>query len=176
MSLEALVGPEAGTAGSSKVSEPKTRFMGLGSELVKHEKSWDAEYDWKSSKMAKNDNLSAHKTMPLHQGTPLRRSNALFSGEGRQQEHMLSFSPVKPEVPILRKDGSIVDKGTYNDFPYYQRAPSAYIKNAGNHHHPEQRWFVRSCGFIFCFQFFFIWGGGGGEWGRWAVKIVCWRD
>ncbi|XP_030975844.1 growth-regulating factor 1-like [Quercus lobata] len=130
MGLEDLVGPE-GRGGSSKVSDPETKLKGLGSGLVKQHKSGAGEDDWKSSKMAKSDSLSAYKTMSLHQGTPLLRSNTLPISDNRQQELMLSFSSVKSEVPFLSKDGGLVDKATHNSvFPYYQRTPSAYSRNA----------------------------------------------
>lgn len=132
MGLEDLVGPE-GRGGSSKVSDPETKLKGLGSGLVKQHKFGAGEDDWKSSKMAKSDSLSAYKTMSLHQGTPLLRSNTLHISDNRQQELMLSFSSVKSEVPFLSKDGGLVDKATHNSvFPYYQRPPSAYSRNAGN--------------------------------------------
>lgn len=129
--LEAFVGPEGGGGGGSshQVSdhETKPRGFGFGSGLVKQD-------DWRISKMSKSsDGLSAvHKAMRLHQGTPLLRSNALSSGDGRQQEHMLSFSSVKSEVPFLSKDGGVDDKSTHTSvFPYFQRTPSSYTRNAG---------------------------------------------
>ncbi|XP_035539756.1 growth-regulating factor 1-like isoform X2 [Juglans regia] len=131
MTLEALAGPEGG-GGSSKASDPETKLKGLGSGLVEQEDSGAGEDDWKSSKMAKSGSLSSHKPMPLYHGSPLLRSNAFSTGDGRKEEHTLSFSSVKSEVPFLRKDGLIVDKNIHNSFfPYYQRPPSAYPTNAG---------------------------------------------
>lgn len=129
MGLEDLVGSEGGGGGGGGGS---AKLKGLGSGLGKQVKSGAGEDDWKSSKMAKSDSLSAYKTMPLHQGTPLLRSNAFPTGENRQQEHMLSFSSVKSEVPFLSKDGGLADKTTHNSvFPYYQGTPSTYSRNAG---------------------------------------------
>lgn len=151
--LEGLMGPEGGGGASSKVSNPETKPNGLGSGLVKQEKSGPPEDDWKSSKIAKSESLSAYKTMPLHQATPLLRSNAFSTADTRQQEHMLSFSSVKPEVPFLRKDGGLVEKSTHNSvFPYYHRTPSAYTRNVGNQYY--------LCN-LFCFFFFFSPGGVG---------------
>ena len=135
MGLEDLVGSEGGGGGGGG-GGGSTKLKGLGSGLGKQVKSGAGEDDWKSSKMAKSDSLSAYKTMPLHQGTPLLRSNAFPTGENRQQEHMLSFSSVKSEVPFLSKDGGLADKTTHNSvFPYYQGTPSTYSRNAGNAFH-----------------------------------------
>ncbi|KAG2719685.1 hypothetical protein I3760_02G001400 [Carya illinoinensis] len=132
MTLEALAGPEGEGGGSSKASDPETKLKGLGSELFEQEDSGAGEDDWKSSKMAKSDSLSSHKPMPLNHGSPLLRSNAFSTGDGRKEEPTLSFSSVKSEIPFLRKDGRIVDKSIHNSFfPYYQRPPSAYPRNAG---------------------------------------------
>lgn len=135
MTLEALAGPEGGGGGGfSKVTDSEMNVKGLGSELVEQEVSGAREEDWKSSKMAKSDSLSSHKPMPFHHGSPLLRSNAFSTGYGLKEEHTLSFSSVKSEVPFLRKDGEIVDKSIHNSFfPYYQLPPSAYPRNAGSH-------------------------------------------
>lgn len=120
--LEGLVGPEGG------VPSQETKTKGLGSGFVKQERSGHGEDDWRNSKMAKTEDLSGSKTMLLHQGTPLLRSNSIH------QEHMLSFSSHKPEVSFLSKDcGLVPERNTQSsNFPYYQRTPSAsYTRNAG---------------------------------------------
>ncbi|CAK7339717.1 unnamed protein product [Dovyalis caffra] len=114
------------------VSLPETKPKILGSVLTKQERSSSSasvqdDY-WRTSKMLKIDDFSVSKTMPLHQGTPLLRSNYLVSNDSRQQEHMLSFSSQKPETtPFLSKDGN----HTAVSFPYYQQMPSAYSRSAG---------------------------------------------
>lgn len=133
--LEGLVGPEGGAL--SQVTDPETKTKGLGSGFVKQERTGPDEDYWRSSKMVKTEDLTASKTMPLHQGTSLLRSNSMLHGDTRQQqqqqEHMLSFSSHKPEVSFLTKDGGLLERNTQSStFPYYQRTPSAaYSRNAG---------------------------------------------
>ncbi|CAB4284059.1 unnamed protein product [Prunus armeniaca] len=143
MGLEGLVGPEGGAtgAGHSLASDPETKPKGHapnvphGSGSVKQQRSWPAEDDWRTSKMPKNDDLPAHKTMPLqYQGTPLLRSNSLLPADTHRQEQMLSFSNNKSEVTFLSKDGMLERNIQGPDFAYYQRTPaltpSAYTRNA----------------------------------------------
>lgn len=141
VSLESLVSSHedsgTGTNGGgggvpSQLNDSETKPKGLGSGFVKQERSGLGEDDWKSSKVAKTVDLSSSKTMPLHHGTPLLRSNSLFHADTRQQEHMLSFSSSKSEFSLLSKEGGVVERSAQNSaFPYYQRAPPSYSRNAG---------------------------------------------
>ncbi|XP_028950621.2 growth-regulating factor 1 isoform X2 [Malus domestica] len=126
MGLEGLVGPDAGGGeAAGKVGD------GSGSASAKQQRSWPVDDDWRTSKMPKNEDLNASRTMPLqYQGTPLLRSNSQLlppPAETHRQEQMLSFSNNKSEVSFLSKDG---------DFAYYQRNPtpilSPYPRNAGS--------------------------------------------
>lgn len=143
MALEGLMGPEGGATGAahSLASDPETKPKGHapnvphGSGSVKQQRSWPAEDDWRTSKMPKNDDLPAPKTMPLqYQGTPLLRSNSLLPADTHRQEQMLSFSNNKSEVTFLSKDGMLERNIQGPDFAYYQRTPaltpSAYTRNA----------------------------------------------
>ncbi|OMP01747.1 Growth-regulating factor 5 [Corchorus olitorius] len=116
-----IVGPDNGAAASQTQTQPfdSKSKLAAGSGFTKQERSSvSAEDRWKSSKIPRTDDLSTQKTMPLHQLTPLLRSNSLVS----PQEHMLSFSSLKSEVPFITKDGV---------FSYYQHPSSTYTRNAG---------------------------------------------
>ncbi|KAE8662847.1 Growth-regulating factor 1, putative isoform 2 [Hibiscus syriacus] len=88
----------------------------VGSGLTKQERSCESTEDhWKCSKLQRTDGLLTPKTMPLHQGTPLLRSNSLVSADsGGQQEHMLSFSSLKSEAPFSNKDGDFSEISALN--------------------------------------------------------------
>ncbi|XWS33460.1 hypothetical protein CRYUN_Cryun22dG0084700 [Craigia yunnanensis] len=137
LGLEGIVGPNNGVP--SQTQPPPPRFLSaeakpklVGSGFTKQERSSDsAEDHWKSSKLPRTDDLSTSKTMPLHQGTPLLRSISLVSADTRQQEHMLSFSSLKSEVPFISKDGSFLESTQNSGFSYYQHTPSTYTRNAG---------------------------------------------
>ncbi|XVF17486.1 hypothetical protein REPUB_Repub10bG0126500 [Reevesia pubescens] len=142
LGFEGILGPDNGASSQSQSqrqpppppllsAESKPKLVGSG--FTKHERSSDsAEDHWKSSKLPRTDDLSTPKTMSLHQGTPLLRSNSLASADTRQQEHMLSFSSLKSEAPFISKDGGFLDRSTQNSgFSYYQRTPSTYTRNAG---------------------------------------------
>ncbi|XWS45111.1 hypothetical protein CRYUN_Cryun15aG0108500 [Craigia yunnanensis] len=138
LGLEGIVGPDNGAPRQNHPPPPpllsaeaKPKLVGYG--FTKQERSSDsAEDHWKNSKLPRTDDFSNPKTMPLHQGTPLLRSNSLVSADTRQQEHMLSFSSLKSEVPFISKDGGFLERNTQNSgFPYYQHTPSTYIRNAG---------------------------------------------
>ena len=152
LGLEGIVGPDNGAPSQtqpplpplfSAVTKPKL----VGSGFTKQERSSDlAEDHWKNSKLPRTDDLSAPKTMPLHQGTPLLRSNSLVSADTRQQEHMLSFSSLKSEVPCFSKDGGFLERCTQNSgFSYYQHTPSTYTRNAGSFFD------------VFCFETLLFW-------------------
>ncbi|GAV69051.1 WRC domain-containing protein/QLQ domain-containing protein [Cephalotus follicularis] len=140
LGFDGFVGHESGGGGfHSQVSSltDATKPMRIGSGFVKKERSGSGEDDWRSSKMAKTDDIPAIKKMPLHQGTPLLRSNPLVSnggggGDSHKQEQMLSFSSLKSEVPFLSRDSSFVERSSQNTtFPYYQHIPSAYTRSTG---------------------------------------------
>ncbi|KAK9284456.1 hypothetical protein L1049_023629 [Liquidambar formosana] len=126
--LEGFVGPEGGAP--SQVSDPETKPKVHGSGIGKQERSGSGEDDWRNSKMARTDDFSVSKTMPVHQSTPLLRSNSTLSDDGRPQQQMLSFSSVKSEGPSLGKNGGLVERSTQT-FPFYQHTPAAYYRNAG---------------------------------------------
>ncbi|XVE86962.1 hypothetical protein DITRI_Ditri18aG0077700 [Diplodiscus trichospermus] len=140
LGLQGSVGPDNGAPSQTQPPPPppphlsaETKPKLVGSGLTKQERFSDsAEDHWKSSKLPRTDDLSTPKAMPLHQGTPLLRSNSLVSADTRQQEHMLSFSSLKSEVPFICKDGGFLERSTHNSgFSYYQHIPSTYARNAG---------------------------------------------
>ncbi|XP_022740435.1 growth-regulating factor 1-like [Durio zibethinus] len=128
LGLEGIVVPGNGTLSQTRPPPPpflsaeaKPKIVGSG--FSKQERSSDsAEDHWKSSKLPRTHDLSTPNAMPLHQGTPLLRSNSLVSACTHQQEHILSLSSLKSEVSFISKDGG---------FSYYQHTPSMYNRNAG---------------------------------------------
>lgn len=139
LGLEGIVGPDNGAPFQTQLPPPpllsaEAKPKLLGSGFTKQERSSDsAEDHCKSSKLPRTDDLPTPKTMPLHQGTPLLRSNSLVSADTSHQEHMLSFSSLKSEVPFISKDVGFVERSTQNSgFSYYQHTPSTYTRNAGN--------------------------------------------
>ncbi|XWS41738.1 hypothetical protein CRYUN_Cryun17cG0108600 [Craigia yunnanensis] len=138
LGLGGIVGPDNGAPSQTQPPPPtllsaETKPKLVGSGFTKQERSSDsAEDHWKSSKLPRTDDLSTPKAMPLHQGTPLLRSNSLVLADTCQQEHMLSFSSLKSEVPFISKDGGFLERSTQNSgFSYYQQTPSTYTRNAG---------------------------------------------
>ncbi|XP_017969716.1 PREDICTED: growth-regulating factor 1 isoform X2 [Theobroma cacao] len=138
LGLEGIVGPDNGAPFQTQLPPPpllsaEAKPKLLGSGFTKQERSSDsAEDHCKSSKLPRTDDLPTPKTMPLHQGTPLLRSNSLVSADTSHQEHMLSFSSLKSEVPFISKDVGFVERSTQNSgFSYYQHTPSTYTRNAG---------------------------------------------
>ncbi|GAB4849118.1 hypothetical protein Ancab_003926 [Ancistrocladus abbreviatus] len=125
--IESLVGQD-----NSGVSEQEAKTKRNGSAFVKQERSAppeEEEEDCRASKVARAaDDLSLSKTMSIHQGTPLLRSNP------HSQPQMLRFSSPKPEVSFLSKDDGLVgDKSSQNMcLSYYQHTPSSYTRNAGH--------------------------------------------
>ncbi|KAA0036396.1 hypothetical protein IC582_018253 [Cucumis melo] len=114
-------------------SDPDTNLKSLGSAFSKQDRSGFVDDDWRNSKIPKTETVSASsKTMPLHQGFPLLRSNTLLSSDGRQKEHMLSFSSVKSETSLQNKDSDLISRNTQNSiFPYNQQKSSVYSRNTG---------------------------------------------
>ncbi|XP_012469669.1 growth-regulating factor 1 isoform X1 [Gossypium raimondii] len=119
LGLDGIVGPNNGAPSPSPSPSPpvESKPKLFGSGFTKQERSSDSaeeEDHWKSCKVP--------KTMPLHQGIPLLRSNETPQ---QQQDHMISFSSLKSELPFIRKDGNFMEKTTQsNDF-------SMYTRNAG---------------------------------------------
>lgn len=121
--LEYFFGTEDGISSSRVESKQRSR----GSGFDEQQRSGSAEEAWRSSKMAKADDLSASKTMSLHIGVTQPRSNSILPSEYRQQEHMLSFSsPTISQVPLQRNTHT-------SSLSYYQRMspPASYNRNAG---------------------------------------------
>lgn len=114
--LDGILGPENGAP-----SQPQPKL----------ERSED---HCKCSKLQRSGDLLTPKTMPLHQPSPLLRSNSLVSADTGPHEHMLCFSSLNSEVPFINiKDGDFLEISTQNSgFSYYQPKPSSYTRNAGN--------------------------------------------
>lgn len=113
-------------------SDPETKLKSLGSAFSKQDRSGFVDDDWRNSKIPKTETVSASKTMPLHQGFPLLRSNTLLSSDGRQKEHMLSFSSIKSGTSLQTKDSDLIPRNTQNSiFPYNQQKSSLYSRNTG---------------------------------------------
>ncbi|XP_023517130.1 growth-regulating factor 1-like [Cucurbita pepo subsp. pepo] len=113
---------------------PETKLKSLGSAFSKQDRSgFVDDDDWSNSKIPKTDTtLSASKTMPLHQGFPLLRSNALLSTDGRQKEHMLSFSSLKSDTSLQTKDSELIARSLQTSiYPYHQHKSSPYSRNTG---------------------------------------------
>ncbi|TKY57922.1 Growth-regulating factor 1 [Spatholobus suberectus] len=125
--LDGLVGSDSGAFGSSLASDPETKHKWYGSGVLKQGRSGTSEDEWRSSKVAKTDDMSAaSKAMLFHQRNSLLRSNATLFSDGHHQPQMLSFSSPKSE-PLL------VDKASANatlPFSYHQLS-SNYSRNTG---------------------------------------------
>ncbi|KAL5753179.1 hypothetical protein ACOSP7_023349 [Xanthoceras sorbifolium] len=134
LGLDGLVAPENGAPSTQVSLNPETMAKVVGSRSGKQERSGPCEDDRGHSKMTKTGDFSGSRTMPLHQGTPLLRSNSVVSGDTAavQQQQMLSFSSNKSEVPFLSRSTGLVDRSSQiAGFPYYQNTPSAYTRSAG---------------------------------------------
>lgn len=124
--FDGLVGSDT-TSGFTSLanSDLPTKQKWYGStRLIKQDRSGNTEDDWRSSKVAKTDGLSASKAMMLQQrnNTLLRSNSTLFDGQHQQQ--MLSFSSPKSNV--------LVDRSTENaTLPYYQLPSSPFSRNPG---------------------------------------------
>ncbi|KAA3479687.1 growth-regulating factor 1-like [Gossypium australe] len=113
--LDGILGPENGAP-----SQPQPKL----------ERSED---HCKCSMLQRSGDLLTRKTMPLHQPSPLLRSNSLVSADTGPHEHMLCFSSLNSEVPFINiKDGDFLEISTQNSgFSCYQPTPSSYTRNAG---------------------------------------------
>ena len=124
--LEGFMGSETTTTGfTSLASDPETKQKWYGSGFLKQERSGNNEDDWRSSKLAKNDDFSASKAMLLLQRNTLLRSNTSIFSDGQQQQQMLSFSAPKSEA--FSVDGSYQNV----TFPYFHLTSPAYTRNTG---------------------------------------------
>ncbi|XP_043711058.1 growth-regulating factor 1-like [Telopea speciosissima] len=128
--LDGFVGSENGFA--PLVSETENKHKCYVSGFLKQERSGATEDDWRSSKMARTDDLTASKPMSLHQSTPsLLRSNSLFP-DGHHQPQMLSFSSPKSETFLLSNDGALAERALQNAaFSHYSTPSSAYTRSTG---------------------------------------------
>ncbi|KAJ4967352.1 hypothetical protein NE237_019201 [Protea cynaroides] len=128
--LDGFVGSENGIA--PLVSETETRQKGFGSGFLKQERSGTAEDDWRNSKMARTNDLSATKPMLLHQSSAsLLRSNSLFP-DAHHQAQMLSFSSPKSEAFFLSNDGALAERVLQNAvFPHNPTPSAAYSRSSG---------------------------------------------
>ncbi|XP_022721026.1 growth-regulating factor 1-like [Durio zibethinus] len=123
--LEGFVGSET-TGFTSLASDPETKQKWYGSGFLKQERSGNNEDDWRSSKLAKNDDFTASKAMLLQQRNAFWRSNASILSDGQEQQQMLSFSAPKSEA-------FSVDRSYENvTFPYFHLKSSAYTRNTGH--------------------------------------------
>ncbi|OVA01176.1 WRC [Macleaya cordata] len=129
--FDGMVGSESGFP--SLVSDAETRQKGYGSGFLKQERSGPAEEDWRSLKMARNDDFSTSKTMLFPQRNPSSlRSNSLFS-DGQPQQQMLSFSSPKSDPFLLNNDGGLMERSLQNStLPYsYHTSSTTYPRNTG---------------------------------------------
>ncbi|XP_061372030.1 growth-regulating factor 1-like [Gastrolobium bilobum] len=121
--LDRLVGSDTGFV--SLATDPETKHKWYGYGFLKQERSGTTEDDWRSSKLAKTDDISASKAMLFHHRNSLLRSNGILFSDGQPQQQMLSFSSPKSE-PLF------VDKTSPNaTFPYSFHPLSSYNKNTG---------------------------------------------
>ncbi|KAI4316586.1 hypothetical protein L6164_024555 [Bauhinia variegata] len=128
ISLDGLVDSETGFA--PLASDPETKQKLYGSGFLKQERSGNVEDDWRSSKLAKTDDVSAaSKAMLLHhRNSLLRSSNAtLFSDSQQHQPQMLSFSSPKSEPLFLDK----ISNSTNATLPYSYHPLSSYSRDTG---------------------------------------------
>ena len=124
-----------GFVDSGDAPSPHSKLKSHGSCFSKQDRSGFVDDDWRNSKIPKTEPISGSKTMPLHQGFPLLRSNTFISSsDGRQKEHMLSFSSLKSETSLLPKHSDLIARNPQNSiFPHNQHKSSVYSRNTGNH-------------------------------------------
>ncbi|XP_023543094.1 growth-regulating factor 1-like [Cucurbita pepo subsp. pepo] len=122
-----------GFVDSGDAPSPHSKLKSHGSCFSKQDRSGFVDDDWRNSKIPKTEPISGSKTMPLHQGFPLLRSNTFISSsDGRQKEHMLSFSSLKSETSLLPKHSDLIARNPQNSiFPHNQHKSSVYSRNTG---------------------------------------------
>ncbi|KAK7383255.1 hypothetical protein VNO78_28929 [Psophocarpus tetragonolobus] len=125
--LEGLVGSDSASFTSSVATDPETKHKWCGSGVLKQERSSiTSEDEWRTSKVAKTDDMSAaSKAMFFHQRNSFLRSNATLFSDAHHQSQILSFSSPKSE-PLL------VDKASPNaTLPFSYHQLSSYCRNTG---------------------------------------------
>nr|KJB29407.1 hypothetical protein B456_005G098700 [Gossypium raimondii] len=106
-----------------KESETKQKLY--GSAFLKQERSGSSEDDWRTSKLAKFDDISASKAVLSQHRNTLFRSNTSIFFDGQQQQQMLSFSAPKSEALSMGRSSQNVI------FPYFHLTSPACTRNTG---------------------------------------------
>ncbi|KAK8309075.1 hypothetical protein V6Z12_D02G103800 [Gossypium hirsutum] len=106
-----------------KESETKQKLY--GSAFLKQERSGSSEDDWRTSKLAKFDDISASKAVLSQHRNTLFRSNTSIFFDGQQQQQMLSFSAPKSEALSMGRSSQNVT------FPYFHLTSPACTRNTG---------------------------------------------
>ncbi|GMI90630.1 growth-regulating factor 1 [Hibiscus trionum] len=115
MGLEGLdlVGSETTTGFTSLGSDPQTNPNWYGSGFFKQDRACNNEDEYRSSKLAKNDELSGCKPLMYQQRNALLRSNTSLFFDEQEERQMLSFSAPK-------SDAVSVDRNSKNlTFPHF---------------------------------------------------------
>ncbi|KAG8499275.1 hypothetical protein CXB51_005725 [Gossypium anomalum] len=120
--LEGIVGSETSTGFTLVASESETKQKLYGSAFLKQERSGSSEDDWRSSKLAKFDDISA--SLSQHRNTLFRSNTSIFF-DGQQQQQMLSFSAPKSEALSMGRSSQNVI------FPYFHLTSPACTRNTG---------------------------------------------
>ncbi|TYJ45965.1 hypothetical protein E1A91_A02G090900v1 [Gossypium mustelinum] len=123
--LEGIVGSETSTGFTLVASESETKQKLYGSAFLKQKRSGSNEDDWRSSKLAKFDDISASKAVLSQHRNTLFRSNTSIFFDGQQQQQMLSFSAPKLEALSMGRSSQNVI------FPYFHLTSPACTRNTG---------------------------------------------
>ncbi|TYI39451.1 hypothetical protein ES332_A02G099600v1 [Gossypium tomentosum] len=123
--LEGIVGSETSTGFTLVASESETKQKLYGSAFLKQKRSGSNEDDWRSSKLAKFDDISASKAVLSQHRNTLFRSNTSIFFDGQQQQQMLSFSATKLEALSMGRSSQNVI------FPYFHLTSPACTRNTG---------------------------------------------
>ncbi|MBA0710889.1 hypothetical protein Golax_010144, partial [Gossypium laxum] len=125
--LEGIVGSETSNGFTLVASESETKQKLYGSAFLKQERSGSSEDDWRTSKLAKFDDISASKAVLSQHRNTLFRSNTSIFFDGQQQQQMLSFSAPKSEALSMGRSSQNVI------FPYFHLTSPACTRNTGYH-------------------------------------------
>ncbi|KAG4157845.1 hypothetical protein ERO13_D02G088000v2 [Gossypium hirsutum] len=123
--LEGIVGSETSNGFTLVASESETKQKLYGSAFLKQERSGSSEDDWRTSKLAKFDDISASKAVLSQHRNTLFRSNTSIFFDGQQQQQMLSFSAPKSEALSMGRSSQNVT------FPYFHLTSPACTRNTG---------------------------------------------
>ncbi|MBA0648062.1 hypothetical protein Goklo_015848, partial [Gossypium klotzschianum] len=123
--LEGIVGSETSNGFTLVASESETKQKLYGSAFLKQERSGSSEDDWRTSKLAKFDDISASKAVLSQHRNTLFRSNTSIFFDGQQQQQMLSFSAPKSEALSMGRSSQNVI------FPYFHLTSPACTRNTG---------------------------------------------